>query len=176
MSNCYCCLFREFWCKVTANERNGKRNCFLLHFRMPRKLFKVTANERNGKRNCFLLHFRMPRKLLKVTANGRKDKTFCIFYNAIVQLVLIPFILIVRMKHLSYSASSGMVIVALSQFLDINSLPFREYSAMFMWSFSFQLSTPISTSLPSAFNFTFMFLPYMQTSSLSPCLALLLLG
>ena len=50
MSNCYCCLFCESWCKVTANERNGKRNCFLLHFRMPRKLFKVTANERNGGR------------------------------------------------------------------------------------------------------------------------------
>ena len=98
MSNCYCCLFCESWCKVTANERNGKRNCFLLHFRMPRKLFKVTANERNGKRNCFLLHFRMPRKLLKVTANGRKDKTFCIFYNAIVQLVLIPFILLLIKK------------------------------------------------------------------------------
>ncbi len=73
MSNCYCCLFCESWCKVTANERNGKRNCFLLHFRMPRKLFKVTAN-------------------------GRKDKTFCIFYNAIVQLVLIPFILLLLKK------------------------------------------------------------------------------
>ena len=73
MSNCYCCLFRECGCKVTANERNGKRNCFLLHFRMPRKLFKVTAN-------------------------GRKDKTFCIFYNAIVQLVLIPFILLLLKK------------------------------------------------------------------------------
>ena len=35
---------------------------------------------------------------LKLLQMGEKTKTFCIFYNAIVQLVLIPFILLLLKK------------------------------------------------------------------------------